>query len=480
MPEPRDVLADRYELIAPIATGGMATVWKARDLVLERTVAVKILDPTLAERDDIVARFRTEALAAAHLAHPNIVAIFDSGHLDHPEGCDFIVMEHCGGGTLAELMADRDSDIETLCGAAITVCEAIAFAHSNGVLHRDIKPANVLISDDGVLKVTDFGIAKAAFVEDDITTTGMVLGTVTYISPEQAQNHEPDHRSDIYSLGAVLYEMLTGRPPFQGESYVATAMMHIREIPPRPRTIRSGIPRALEDVVMKALAKDPAERFDSAEEMAQALRRGVPGARVPATTRRTSSTAARAPAPPDLRWIAPVVLLAIVAVVLAMVIPADPDSENERTNRRQPGDVLAVSAVEDFDPGGDGEEHGELVATAIDGDAKTVWKTESYDAALPVIKSGVGLRFDLGEEQEVRRVEILSPDGGYLFEVRAGSTAARTETGYELMGSGRAAAGSTDVFVTGDPARYWLIWIVDLPGGTGGSAAIGEVRFFGP
>ncbi|MGH2734347.1 MAG: protein kinase domain-containing protein, partial [Actinomycetota bacterium] len=268
-------LAERYVLESLVARGGMAAVWKARDDVLARPVAVKILHPHLAEDEAFLERFRFEALAAARLAHPNIVAIYDTGTDGGPEDAGeqhFIVMEFCGGGSLADHLAERgpmEPDGIRAVGAA--VCEALGYAHRIGVVHRDVKPANVLITGDGSLKVADFGIAKAAFAAGDITTTGSILGTVTYLSPEQLRGSEPDARSDLYALGVTLYELVTGRPPFVEETQMATAMKHLREQPAPSRSVRGGIPRSLDQVIMKALAKDADDRYQSAEEMRTAL-----------------------------------------------------------------------------------------------------------------------------------------------------------------------------------------------------------------
>src|SRR5688572_4602157 len=269
-PDAFDTIAGRYVLEEPIARGGMATVWKARDEVLARFVALKILDRDLAQDPAFLERFRTEALAAARLAHPNIVQTYDTG--EDEGGHHFIVMEYCPGGTLQDLVK-REGALPPERAVALVahICDAIAYAHRHEVVHRDIKPGNVLVGIDGSVKVGDFGIAKAAFASKDVTTTGKILGTVTYLSPEQARGEEPDGRSDIYSLGVVLFELLTGRPPFEAESPVATAMHHLKSEPPGPRAVKGNIPRALDAVVLRSLEKDPDARFSTADEMRRAL-----------------------------------------------------------------------------------------------------------------------------------------------------------------------------------------------------------------
>ena len=267
---PERRLAGRYVLEELIATGGMAEVWRARDDVLARMVAVKILRADLADDPSLSERFQREAVTAARLTHPHIISVFDTGIDDDTR---YIVMEHFAGRSLREILEDRKA-LPTGESVAIMlpVLDALGFAHGNGLIHRDVKPGNILV-ENGRVKVTDFGIAKAAYAHGDLTTTGAMLGTVRYISPEQVEGGEIDSRSDLYSAGVVLYEMLTGRPPFAAQTDVATAMIRLTSDPLPPRAIRPGIPRGLESVVMRALARGPEDRFFSAEAMRAALER---------------------------------------------------------------------------------------------------------------------------------------------------------------------------------------------------------------
>jgi serine/threonine-protein kinase len=265
------ILDGRYQLGSLLGVGGMARVYLATDRVLERQVAVKVLSPSDAQDPLFVERFRREAHAAARLSHPNIVAVFDSGaDADQP----YLVMEYVPGQSLAQLL-HRQGRLapRRAVELAIQVGAALAAAHAQGLVHRDIKPANVLVGEDGQVKVADFGIVKAA-AATTLTGTGTVLGTAAYLSPEQAQGGPVDARSDLYSLGCVLYELLCGSPPFGSgadRAPVAIATRHVRE-PPEPPSMRNPqVDPALEAVVLTALAKDPAQRYQSATDMQEAL-----------------------------------------------------------------------------------------------------------------------------------------------------------------------------------------------------------------
>jgi beta-lactam-binding protein with PASTA domain/predicted Ser/Thr protein kinase len=270
----RRVLGDRYEVEGVLGQGGMAKVFKGHDKVLGRPVAVKVLSPQFAGDDQFVARFRREAQAAAGLNHPNIVSVFDTGS---QQDVHYIVMEYVRGRTLRDTIRSEGPILpERAAEIADAVARALGSAHEAGLVHRDIKPGNIMLTSDGEVKVMDFGIARTA-TGDTLTQTAAVLGTASYLSPEQAQGQSVDGRSDIYSLGCVLYEMVAGRPPFTGDSPVSIAYKHVKEDPVPPSRINPDVPKDLENVIMKAMAKNPANRYQSADEMRQDLERLLQG-----------------------------------------------------------------------------------------------------------------------------------------------------------------------------------------------------------
>jgi serine/threonine-protein kinase len=328
------VLADRYALGELLGRGGMAEVYLATDRVLDRPVACKVLGGWLANDHTFVERFRREALAAARISHPNLVAVFDAGSED---GVHYIVMEHVPGVTLADVLRmEGRLPPARAAGIAASVADALAVAHAARIVHRDVKPANVMLTPDGRTKLMDLGIARNIDGET-ITHASSVLGTAGYISPEQARGEPVDHRSDIYSLGCVLYEMLTGRQPFEGGDPLAVAYKHVHEVPIPPTSIEPSIPPDLDAVTLRAMEKEPAARFQSAADIAAALGdRTVPVAPMPATTplpvvttsplpvertnalpRRTDRTRPRRSRVPLLLALAALVLLGTLAFALS-------------------------------------------------------------------------------------------------------------------------------------------------------------------
>jgi eukaryotic-like serine/threonine-protein kinase len=274
------VFGGRYEVDSRIGSGGMAEVWKGHDRVLNRTVAIKTLLPQYARDGSFVDRFRREAQAAARLNHPGIVSVYDSGDGNEP----FIVMQYIEGRTLSDFLASGNT-LPPAKAAEIAqeIAEALAAAHAHGVIHRDIKPANVMVTREGKVLVMDFGIARMIAGPETAPQTSAVMGTASYLSPEQAQAQPVDARTDIYSLGVVLYEMLAGRPPFTGDSPMAIAYKQVNESPPVPSALNDEVPPSLDAVVMRALSKNPANRYQTAQEFADDLERARRGGEVLAT-----------------------------------------------------------------------------------------------------------------------------------------------------------------------------------------------------
>ena len=304
----------RYRLRYRAGSGGMADVWVADDSHLNRQVALKVLHERFAQDRDFVERFRREASAAAGLQHPNVVAVFDRGEV---EGTYYIAMEYVEGPSLKELIS-RGLSIEQSLEITRQLLDAAQIAHQGGIVHRDIKPQNILIDNEGRVRVTDFGVAKAD-ASSEITQAGEVVGTATYFSPEQAQGLDVGPAGDIYSIGIVLYEMLTGRPPFEGDTSVAVAIKHVGDQPEPPSRLNPAVPHALDGVVLRALAKSPANRYASAAEFAEALR--LAKASPHATIEQTLTHTALPPLPPARtgawRWVAGT--LAVIAL-LAFVV----------------------------------------------------------------------------------------------------------------------------------------------------------------
>ena len=271
----RRLVNNRYEVERSVGRGGMAEVFLARDVLLDRPVVLKVLFPEFATDPSFVERFRREAQAAANLSHPNIVAVYDWGTLNNTY---FIAMEYVAGTTLADLLKEKGSlSPSQASDIALEVASALGFAHENGVVHRDIKPGNILISNSGQVKVADFGIARAlgAAVEDGLTQTGSVMGTATYLSPEQAQGAQPDPRSDLYSLGVTMYEMVAGKAPFVGDTPVAVTYQHVHAMPTPLHDLKTDVSLDFEAIVAKCMAKSPKRRYESASALRDDIRRSI-------------------------------------------------------------------------------------------------------------------------------------------------------------------------------------------------------------
>jgi serine/threonine protein kinase len=306
-----------YEVTGIIGEGGMAVVYKGYQQSLNRYVAIKVLRAELARDQEFVERFRREALAVADLSHPNILHVYDAGYA---HGVYYIVMSHVDGGSLKDLITRGPVEMEHAIAMAAQVADALHHAHQRGIVHRDVKPSNILISRDGRPLLTDFGIAKALHETTGLTRTGTSIGTPEYMAPEQIQGQPVDARTDIYALGIVLYEMLAGWVPFSSTTPVATLYKQVNEAPPPLRQVNIGISTWLQDIVLKAMEKNPWDRYQKASEMAAALRQRRGAEPMPTPTPRASeSTPQRAEAKREGRTVlVPLLIGGIVILLLAM------------------------------------------------------------------------------------------------------------------------------------------------------------------
>jgi len=485
-------LAGRYRLDARIGSGGMSTVYRAFDRTLERTVAIKVMNREIAQDSDQLERFRREARAVAQLNHPHVVGVIDAGEED---GRPFIVFEHVEGETLKRHIRERGRlPIGESVAYAIEIARALGVAHAHHIVHRDVKPQNVLIGPDGRARVTDFGIART-LDEDGLTADGRVLGTTDYVAPEQAVGHDVTGRSDLYSLGIVLYEMLTGEVPYRGDNQVAVAMAHVREPMPDVRASRPEVSAALAAVLDRATAKEPGDRHRDAAELVaeledvlalEASRAGEATGEatavlrtLPERARRRVPLSVRAPA-----W-TPLALLALAAV---LVVGAILISQN--ASRGTKGDVtapglsqvpLGQNAARDYDPPpGDGHEHSDETSRVLDGDVSTAWSTETYDGGFGD-KPGVGLALDAAPGLAARALSLRTPTPGFVAAVYAanGGQMPSSIAGWTRLTPPRAVASRTQFrFDTGGREyRWYLLWISRLPPGSG-KASISEMGLF--
>ncbi|MGH2737437.1 MAG: protein kinase domain-containing protein [Actinomycetota bacterium] len=479
-------LEGRYELEDEIASGGMGTVWRARDEVLGRPVAVKVLHDHLARDPDLFDRFRLEAVAAARLTHPAVVKVFDTG-IDG--GVCFIVMELFDGHTLESLLDERGTlEPEEAARMIRSTLQGLGHAHRHGVVHRDVKPGNILIDRDGYVKVTDFGIAKAAFAGDDLTTTGNLLGTSRYLAPEQVTGGPVDARADLYSTGIVLYEALTGRTPFQADTHIATATMRLSKDPVPPRALRSGISRPLNEVVMRALARDPDDRYQSAEEMAEALERAVPsdGSPIPPPL---VPAAEPEPGPSPVRswFVVPLLVLLVAALavgglwILGQVLDDGQDPARNGGAEGSAPTALEAQAVRTYDPtelGGDESEHDDELGGATDGDPDTYWTTEGYENP-GMDKEGVGIVVEIDEPSEVGALRLVTATPGFEFSVYASDTPDAFDLGAAPLASATAEP-VTELDLEPAETRYLLIWLTELVPVDRYRAHVNEIEVFAP
>ena len=486
------VLSGRYRLESKLGSGGMSTVYLARDETLERWVAAKVLHREISDQPDQIERFRREARAVAQVSHPNVVAVIDAGE---DGGRPYIVFEYVDGETLKERI-DRlgHLPLDEAAAYSIEVGRGLAAAHARRLVHRDVKPQNVLIDAEGRAKVTDFGIARE-LEHDGLTKTGRVLGTTDYVSPEQAMGQPVDARSDIYSLGVLLYEMLTGEVPFQADNLVGVAMKHVNERMPDVQKQRRDVSSALAAVIERATEKKPEKRYGDMNAMLADLENALEVEVARAGRSTGEATTVLDSVPRRRRLVTPRrisivgVLIVLAATAAALVIVGLTGEDKSHGGGGGPGpapaegtDIQLVSA-QDFDPDGDGEEHPDDAANAVDGDLGTGWSTETYTAAANVEdaagKPGVGLIVDAGEPVQGTALSITSARGGWSADIYAAD--AGPPTALEGWGEpvGQVEDASEDQLVelsVPSDARYYLIWITSLAGSPGDySAQLDEI-----
>jgi eukaryotic-like serine/threonine-protein kinase len=467
------VLSGRYRLEAKLGSGGMSTVYLARDDTLDRPVAVKVMHREMSEQEDQLQRFRQEARAVAKLTHPNVVSVIDAGE---DGGYPYIVFEYVKGETLKQRIGRVGAlDTQEAIAYAIEVARGLGVAHARNMVHRDIKPQNVLIDEEGRAKLTDFGISRQ-LEQDGVTATGRVLGTTDYVAPEQAMGKAVDPRSDIYSLGVVLYEMLVGQVPFHADSQVGVAMKHVNEELPDVQRRRPEASAAVALVVERATAKDPAERYQTIGEMIDDLETAleVEAARAGSTTGEATSVLDAVP-PPQRKlsggarwsWAAIAILLLVGGgALLAVQLISNGGFGGGGADKGKGGNV-AISGATDYDPEGDGEEVGSKVELAADGDPTgTAWETEHYDSeTFEGTKTGpdpgVGVYVTTTSPATPKKMIVRTPTLGWDAQVFAAPAGPPSDiTGWdEPVGEVSEAEGTQEIDLdVRQPSTYFLLW----------------------
>ena len=474
-----ELLAERYELEELVGSGGMSSVYRAHDSVLDRKVALKVLHQRLTAEEEYVERFRREALMVAGLLHQNIVTVIDRGE---DRGRPFIVFEYVAGENLKELVTrEGPLPVDRAVELAMQVARGLAFAHANGYVHRDVKPQNVLLNGDGEAKVTDFGIARSLDVKHGVTQTGTVLGTSDYIAPEQAQGQPVDEHTDVYSLGIVLYELLTGEVPFRGDNFVAVAMQHINDIPPRVSERRPEVPPRVDAAVARALAKRPEDRFATMAAFGAELEACLeelrsPGGDETMVLPQPRQTAGR-PAGPRRRTPLAAILvalgLAVAVAALAIALLRDHGSSPGKPSGAGGGASVQLAGAGAYDPPpGDGEEHNADAPRATDSSTSTFWETQHYRSSFASLgKHGVGLVLRAGSTVTLHHLTVTTDTPGFSAEIQAGDSAGgpfRTVSAVQTVGA------QTTFDLSDAKARYFVVWITSL--GSLSVAHVNDVR----
>jgi serine/threonine-protein kinase len=468
------VLSGRYRLESKLGSGGMSTVYLAMDEVLDRPVAVKLLHREISEEADQLERFRREARAAARLSHPNLVGVIDAGEDD---GRPYIVFEYIEGQTLKRRIQEEDGlPVDEAVAYGIEIGRGLTAAHARKLVHRDVKPQNVLIDPEGRAKVTDFGIARSLEAKG-MTATGRVLGTTDYVSPEQAMGEDVDERSDVYSLGVVLYEMLTGEVPFQAETQVGVAMKHVNEPMPDVQTKRPEVSAVIASVVDRATTKDPRDRYGSVAEMVrdleqtlevEAARRGGTSGEATSVLDSVPSSRRRLGRPRRVSRLGVAMgIVGIALIVAALVFGGKELGGNGNSSAGGSTEVrLSGDAAAEFDPEGDGQETGTQRFAVDSNPTGTAWATEHYDSPdFGGLKDGVGLTIDAGATVSAKAIEIRSLTPGWdasIYEFNGSPPSSLSGWGQPVASSSNGGERET-IALPGKAARSFLIWITKVP-----------------
>jgi eukaryotic-like serine/threonine-protein kinase len=486
------LLSGRFRLEEKIGSGGMSTVYRAFDETLERWVAIKLLHSEISSDSDQIERFRREARAVARFSHPNVVTVIDAGE---DQGQPYIVFEYVAGETLKERIRRLGRlPVPESIAYAIEIGRALEAAHEERLVHRDVKPQNVLIDADGRAKVTDFGIARS-LEADGLTAAGRVLGTTDYVSPEQALGEQVTPQSDIYSLGVVLYEMLTGDVPYKADAPVAVAMKHVREPMPDVQRARPEVSAATAAIVDTATAKETRNRYRSVADMVTDLEQAlaIEAARAGQTSGEATTVLRALPDDTTQRFLPwrlrfprrALVITALLAggIALAAILLLT------QTKKGSPGNAppskasatlrtvsFSPTGVHDFDPLGDAREHPEAVRNVIDDNPSTTWTTEQYSGG-NLGKQGVGIYLDAGRGVLARQLDLTTGPGAWTMAVYGtnANPVPQDITGWTKLSGDQTVNGPSHVKLNaaGKPYRDYLIWITKLP--PSGRAEIREV-----
>ncbi len=498
------LLSQRYRLDAKVGSGGMSTVYRAFDTVLERQVAIKLMHREIAGDSDQLERFRREARAVAQLNHPHVVGVIDAGEEEGEDdgfSTPYIVFEYANGETLKDrIRRNGRLPVAEAIAYGIEIARALGCAHDGHIVHRDVKPQNVLVDEEGAAKVTDFGIARS-LEQDGLTADGRVLGTTDYVSPEQALGHVVSGQSDVYSLGIVMFEMLTGDVPFKGENQIAVAMKHVREELPDVQIRRPEVSAALAAVIDRATAKELDRRYpDAASLIADledvlAIETSRSGGQVtgeatavlrslPESTRRRLPLRARRSTKALVAFVV-VAGIAAIAVTVSLGLLQTERGTGKRTTVAPRPDlrevVLAQRAAHDFDPLGDRNEHADQTSAVVDGISSSTWSTEGYTSK-DLQKPGVGIVIDASPGVAARQLELRTPTPGFEATIYV-APGARPETappeGWTAVSATRQvkAKESFDLDTAGQRMRQYLVWITKLPEGAE-RAQISEILLF--